>query len=106
MSLGAHVSLDRLMAHANNADLLNRITGMLVGGMTDIRDGSVRLEMSVEEIIDYWCPKSVPLAFGVPFGHGERKVCIPIGERARLTVGSNSLDLEYPRTLSEAKYDA
>lgn len=81
--------IDRMMQNLKHRGILSKITGLIVGGMTDMHDNTVPFGYSVEEIIfqavsDY----KYPVCFGFPAGHIDDNRALVIGEECQLEVTS------------------
>lgn len=88
--------LDAFFAQLRLAGVLDRLGGVVVGGITEteVRPGSATLQ--VEDVLDDYLGKlDIPVARGLVYGHFPRKSTLPIGVRARLAVrgGQARLDI-------------
>jgi len=80
--------VDRMMMQLKRAGKLSRLKGLIVGGMTDMRDNSVPFGCTAEEIImsaveeyDY------PVCMKFPAGHLRENHPLLFGKKVSLTVG-------------------
>ncbi|NND94243.1 MAG: LD-carboxypeptidase [Flavobacteriales bacterium] len=96
--------LDRMMMHLKRIGLLESLAGVLVGGLTEIKDNIVDHGFSVNnpygksalEIISLHLKGlDVPVAFGMPCGHGDRNHPLLLGSEVFLKVDSSSSKLNY-----------
>ncbi len=79
--------IDRMMLALRRAGKLQKLAGLVVGGMTEMRDNPVPFGKNAEEIIAEHCePYSFPLAFNLPSGHIADNRCWVHGKKVRLTV--------------------
>lgn len=85
--------IDRMMLSLKRAGRLSRLAGMLVGGMTEMKDNKVPFGYSAEEIIAETVEDfDFPLAFGFPAGHGNSNLSLKMGAEVTLVAGEiNSL---------------
>jgi muramoyltetrapeptide carboxypeptidase len=85
--------IDRMMMNLKRSGKLEGLAGLIVGGMTKMRDNDVSFNKTAYEIIaeaveDY----SYPVFYGFPGGHADdnralifgRKVCMEIGDKFQL----------------------
>ena len=82
-------SLDRMMTQLRRAGKLTHLAGLLVGTFSDMRDnattpyGKSANAIIAEAVADY----TYPVAFGIPIGHEDRNLAMPVGLPATLQVG-------------------
>ncbi|NQV03827.1 MAG: LD-carboxypeptidase [Bacteroidia bacterium] len=79
--------LDRMMMNLKRGGKLKELKGLIVGGMTDMKDNEVPFGKSAHEIIqeavkDY----EYPVCFDFPAGHSRKNVALYLGRKARLVV--------------------
>ena len=79
--------IDRMMHAMKRAGKLDKLKGLIVGGLTQIHDNSHPFGMSVEEVIaeavegyDY------PVCFGFPAGHFDDNRALFFGQKSRIEV--------------------
>lgn len=89
--------IDRMMQNLLRNGMLDRLAGLVVGGMTQMHDNSVPFGEEAYDIIRRTvAPFGYPVAFHAPFGHDEvNNLALPLGAMATLRVGrdaSASLD--------------
>jgi muramoyltetrapeptide carboxypeptidase len=79
--------LDRMLWAFRFAGIFDRLAGLIVGGMTDMKDTATPTEWTVEELIlehTKYC--SFPIAFHAPVGHISDNRAFICGRSATLTV--------------------
>ncbi len=80
--------IDRMMLSLKRAGKLSNLAGLVVGGMTEMKDNNVPFGKDAEEIIlDAVKEFSYPVCFGFPGGHIKKNSALPLGRRAELNVG-------------------
>ncbi|MFN3917152.1 MAG: LD-carboxypeptidase [Flavobacteriales bacterium] len=83
--------IDRMMQNLKRSGVLSSIKGLIVGGMTDMRDNAVPFGKIAEEIIlDAVSEYSYPVCFGFPAGHINDNRAVIFGKKIRLEVSSTS----------------
>ena len=88
--------IDRMMLNLQLSGLLDQIAGLVVGGMTGMRDNEVPFGKTAEEIIRERMGNSrVPLAFGFPAGHQPENTPLALGRKVSLSVGAVDSYLAY-----------
>lgn len=80
--------IDRMMISLKRAGKLSHLNGLVVGGMTDMKDNQTPFGKTAEEIIiDAVKEFDYPVCFGFPAGHQPKNLALPFGRRANLSVG-------------------
>lgn len=79
--------IDRMMYNLRRNDYLKDVSGVLIGGMSDMNDNTVPFGHTAEETIrDHLTGNNYPSAFGFPSGHLSNNNCLIFGRRAELRV--------------------
>ena len=79
--------IDRMMINLKRAGKLKHLKGLIVGGMTDMKDNEVPFGKNAEEIIvDAVSEYDYPVCFDFPAGHSHRNVALYLGRKAKLIV--------------------
>ncbi len=86
--------IERMLTHMKMAGKLDRLAGLVFGSFSWCEgDG----EREVAEIIrEMFRDAPYPVATGVPAGHGDDNILLPLGVRMRLDVGARRLSLLEP----------
>jgi muramoyltetrapeptide carboxypeptidase len=86
--------LDRMLQTMKLAGILDRISGLIVGGMTDMRETAVPTGWSVEQLVlDQFRFRKIPIAFNAPIGHINDNRAVICGAEATLTVSKSGVRL-------------
>ncbi|HLG33360.1 MAG TPA: LD-carboxypeptidase, partial [Bacteroidia bacterium] len=79
--------IDRMMLTLKRAGKLKSLAGLIVGGMTDMKDNTVPFGKSAEEIIrESLAEYSYPICFGFPAGHIRDNRSLIFGREVELNV--------------------
>ncbi len=79
--------IDRMMLQLKRSGKLSHLKGMIVGGMSDMKDNAVPYGKNAEEIIfDAVKEYAYPVCFNFPAGHIERNLALYLGAKAQLAV--------------------
>ena len=82
--------IDRMMMNLKRTGKLSNLKGLIVGGMTDIKDNTVPFGKTAEEIIlDTVKVYNYPVCFGFPAGHVENNSALIMGGMASLEVNDD-----------------
>jgi muramoyltetrapeptide carboxypeptidase len=88
--------IDRIMMNLKRAGKLNHIRGLVVGGMTEMKDNKIPFGKTAEEIIseavkDY----DFPVCFNFPAGHIDDNRALILGRNVKLKVNKKECVLEF-----------
>lgn len=86
--------IDRMMMNLKRNNKLENIKGLIVGGMTDIKDNEIKFGENAYEIIsrivkDY----SYPVCYNFPAGHGNNNFALILGRKVELSIQNESCKL-------------
>ncbi len=88
--------IDRMMLQLKRSGKLKDIKGLIVGGMSDMKDNAIPFGKTAEEIIlDAVKEYNYPVCFDFPSGHIEKNMAIYIGKTASLLVEKNKVQFNY-----------
>lgn len=88
--------LDRILFSFEKAGILRVISGLIVGGMTDMKDTAVPFGKSYEEIIlDHFQYRKVPVAFDFPAGHIDDNRALILGKEVRFIVNEKETIIQF-----------
>ncbi len=86
--------IDRMMMNLKRSGKLQNLTGLIVGGMSDMKDNTVPFGKTAEEIIlDAVKEYNYPVCFNFPAGHIHRNLAMVMGREVCLSVSTNSVYL-------------
>lgn len=86
--------LDRMMFAFKKAGVLDKIKGLIVGGMTNMSDTTPPIGETIEEIIlKHFQYSKTPICFNFPVGHVNDNRAMRIGSTAQLIVDSKKVEL-------------
>jgi muramoyltetrapeptide carboxypeptidase len=86
--------LDRMMINLKRNGKLDKIKGLIVGGLTKMNDNAVGFGKQAEEIIaKYVSDKGIPVCFDFPAGHGARNSALILGREVSLNVDNKGVSL-------------
>lgn len=80
--------IDRMMISFKRAGKLSHLAGLVVGGMSDMKDNPVPFGKTAEQIIaDAVKEYDYPVCFGFPAGHEAKNLALTFGRKVKLNVG-------------------
>jgi len=86
--------IDRMILSLKRADKLSELEGLLVGGMTDMRDNAIPFGKTPEEIIlDAVKEYDFPVYFNFPAGHISNNMALYMGRRIQIMDEGESVTL-------------
>ncbi len=84
--------IDRMMQNLLRAGKLSNLAGLVVGGMTEMKDNKVPFGKTAEEIIRGVVDRfDYPVAFGFPAGHVKTNLALILGRKINFEVGLYTL---------------
>jgi muramoyltetrapeptide carboxypeptidase len=88
--------IDRMMHALRKHGALDKIKGLIVGGMTDLEDTDVPFGMSIEElVISHFQYRKIPICFDFPVGHIDDNRALILGAEVLLEINENQCLLSY-----------
>lgn len=82
--------LDRMMMSLKRCGKLSKISGLIVGAFTNMKEGRYAYDLSPEELIlDAVSGYNYPVCFNFPAGHISANYALVMGQTAKLNVGQN-----------------
>lgn len=83
--------IDRMMMNLKRSGKLSGLAGLIVGGMSDMKDNAVPFGKTAEAIIlDAVKEYNYPVCFHFPCGHIDRNLAIVLGRKVELEVALTS----------------
>lgn len=88
--------IDRMMMQLKRSGKLAQLGGLIVGGMSDMKDNTVPYGQTAEQIIaEAVSEYPYPVCFGFPAGHTDENMALYFGREASLQTGLNGTTLKY-----------
>lgn len=82
--------IDRMMMNLKRSGKLNNLAGLVIGGMSDMRDNTIPYGKTALEIIkEHVAASNYPVAFGFPAGHERKNLAMVFGYEYELTVSDS-----------------
>lgn len=80
-------SIDRMFFALEKAGALDKIKGLIVGGMTQLKDTEIPFGKTVEELIlSHFQLRKIPIAFDFPAGHIQHNQALVFGKTCDLFI--------------------
>lgn len=87
--------IDRMMMALKRAGKLKNLAGLVVGGLSDMKDNTVPFGKTAEEIIlEHVAEYNYPVCFNFPAGHIKDNHAIFMAKQANVEVGENCIFLQ------------
>ena len=81
--------VDRMFYAFSKAGIFNTIKGLVIGGMTDMKDTAIPFGQSLEELIlAHFYYRNIPIAFNFPAGHIADNRALVLGAECTLDVSN------------------
>lgn len=79
--------IDRMMMNLKRSGKLSQLKGLIVGGMSDMKDNTIPYGKTAEEIIaEHVADFNYPVCFGFPAGHIKNNYALKLGVIAKLSI--------------------
>lgn len=89
-------SIDRMFYSLKKAGILNQIKGLVVGGMTSMKDSEIPYGSTLEEIIlTHTKDLNIPVTFDFPAGHIDDNRALVFGATVKLSIHSHGTVLKF-----------
>ena len=86
--------IDRMMQALKRAGKLTHLAGLIVGGMTDMKDNTIPFGKTAEEIIRETVNEfNYPICFNYPSGHQDINLPLVFGKQYQLSFSHNKFEL-------------
>ena len=88
-------SLDRMLVQLKRAGKLDKVTGIIFGGFTDMKDTERPFGKTTEEILaDAVAELDIPVCFNFPVSHNKENYALKVGVEYNLIVGARKVTLK------------
>lgn len=88
--------IDRMLYALSKANVLNKIKGLIIGGMSDMKDTAEPFGKTLEEIIlDHFRFNNIPICFNFLAGHIDDNRALILGSTCELKVEKENSSLTY-----------
>ena len=88
--------IDRIMLNFKLSGKLQKLKGLVIGGMTDMNDNTIPFgKTSVEIIRDYCEPYDFPIAYNFPAGHLDDNRALIMGGEIELNISESESTLKF-----------
>lgn len=88
--------LDRMFFALKKNGALDKISGLIVGGFTDLKDTAIPFGMSVEDLIlQHFEYRKIPICFNFPTGHILDNRALVLGKKVELIIESQKIIMSY-----------
>lgn len=88
--------IDRMMLNLKRSGKLENLAGLIVGGMSDMKDNAVPFGKTAEEIVlEAIKEYDFPVCFNFPAGHVDRNLALIIGRKVKMNVTTNGSTLSF-----------
>jgi muramoyltetrapeptide carboxypeptidase len=86
--------IDRMLLQLKRSGKIEKLSGLIVGGMSDMRDNTIPFGYSVHDMIyNMTIPYNFPVAFDFPAGHIQENMPIIMGQKYTLEVKDDEVKL-------------
>ena len=80
-------SFERMLVHLQTAGVFNKINGLIIGELIDMKDQEISFGKSTDDIVMEICGAlDIPIVTNFPCGHGKYQATLPISLPVELEV--------------------
>ncbi len=91
-----YYAFDRMLLHYRRTGALDRIRGLIIGELVDMKDQEIPFGKTTDEIVMDICGDlDIPIITNFPCGHGKYQATLPISVPVRLNADSKAPSLEF-----------
>jgi muramoyltetrapeptide carboxypeptidase len=88
-------NIDRMLYQLKRSGKLDKITGLIFGGFTDMKDTERPFGKNIDEILkDISKELNIPVCFNFPVSHGKENYALKVGAAYQLSVGKKKVTLK------------
>jgi muramoyltetrapeptide carboxypeptidase len=88
-------NIDRMLHQLKRSGIFDKLSGLIVGGFTEMKDTTIPFGQTVEEVIrDAVKEYNFPVCFGFPVGHTKENYALKIGAKYQLSVNDTGVALK------------
>ncbi len=88
-------AVDRMIHAFHLAGIWEKVAGVMIGGMTDMKETATPCNLPFEQTILSFCRyRNIPIAFDAPIGHQNDNRAVVVGKKGQLTVSSSTARFE------------
>lgn len=98
--------VDRMMMSLKHSGKLKEISGLIVGGLSEMKDNHIPFGLSAHEIVANALKEyNIPICFNFPAGHVEPNLSLIMGRRISLEVNSNGASVVFNKPAIVQSFD-
>ncbi|HRO76008.1 MAG TPA: LD-carboxypeptidase [Crocinitomicaceae bacterium] len=88
-------AIDRMFFALEKSGILDQISGLIVGGMTQMKDSEPGFGKTYEEIIaEHLCYKDIPVCYNFPAGHQNENLALILGVETKMNVTDEHVSIK------------
>lgn len=99
--------IDRMMMNLKHSGKLSGISGLIVGGLSEMKDNHIPFGFTAHEIVANTLKEfNIPVCFNFPAGHVDPNLSLIMGRRVNLEVNSNGAVLTFDKPAIVQSFDS
>jgi len=99
--------IDRMLMNLKHCGKLKSIAGLIVGGLTDMKDNHVPFGFTSHEIVANALKEyNIPICFDFPAGHVDPNLSLIMGRRVHLEVNGNGATISFEKPVIVQSFDS
>jgi muramoyltetrapeptide carboxypeptidase len=98
--------IDRMMMNLKHSGKLKNISGLIVGGLTDMKDNHIPFGFTPHEIVANAVKEyNIPVCFDFPAGHVDPNLSLIMGRKVHLEVNSDGATISFEKPAMAQSFD-
>lgn len=86
---------DRMLQNLKRNGFFENLSGLIIGGFTDMKDGPISFGKNIEELIFDYCKElQIPIFTGFPAGHIDDNRSLVFGQKVNMEVADGTIHLK------------
>ena len=99
--------IDRMLMNLKHCGKLKSIAGLIVGGLTEMKDNHIPFGFTPHEIVaNVMKEYDIPICFDFPAGHIDRNLSLIMGRRVHLEVNANGAAVTFEKPAIVKSFDS
>jgi muramoyltetrapeptide carboxypeptidase len=87
-------NIDRMMIQLKRSGMLDKLSGLIFGGFTDMKDTTVPFGSTIHEILQHHVKDyDYPVCYDFPVSHEKENYALKVGVKHRLSISADSVQL-------------
>lgn len=88
-------NIDRMLIQLKRAGMLDKLSGLIFGGFTDMKDTTIPFGQNIDDILQHHVKEyDYPVCYNFPVSHAKENYALKVGVKHRLVITNSSVQLK------------